>query len=119
MCRIRVAYEIGAGNENSAKFAAKVSVFNSLLVGFVFFIIIIAFPDKMAMIFVSSSSVISMVEELAWLLAITILFNSIQPILSGKIIHIRLKFTWLSWNELILLAIIGIHHVREAISRFP
>lgn len=80
---IRVAYEIGAGNENSAKFAAKVSVFNSLLIGFLFFIIIIAFPDKIAMIFVSSSSVISMVEELALLLATTILFNCIQPILSG------------------------------------
>ncbi|XP_042011403.1 protein DETOXIFICATION 27-like isoform X1 [Salvia splendens] len=80
---IRVACEIGAGNENSAKLAAKVSVFNSLLIGFLFFGIIMAFPDKIAMIFVSSSSVISMVEELASLLAITILFNCIQPILSG------------------------------------
>ncbi|KAK4428552.1 protein DETOXIFICATION 27 [Sesamum alatum] len=80
---IRVANEIGAGNGNSAKFAAKVSVFNSLVVGFVFFLVIIAFPDKIAMIFTSSSSVISMVEGLALLLAITILFNCIQPILSG------------------------------------
>ncbi|KAH6758993.1 MATE efflux family protein [Perilla frutescens var. frutescens] len=80
---IRVAYEIGAGNQNSAKLAAKVSVFNSLLIGFAFFIIIIVFPDKIAMIFVSSSSVISMVKELALLLATTILFNCIQPILSG------------------------------------
>ncbi|KAL0352419.1 UNVERIFIED_CONTAM: protein DETOXIFICATION 27, partial [Sesamum calycinum] len=80
---IRVANEIGAGNGNSAKFAAKVSVFNSLVVGFVFFLVIIAFPGKIAMIFTSSSSVISMVEGLALLLAITILFNCIQPILSG------------------------------------
>ncbi|KAL0361684.1 UNVERIFIED_CONTAM: protein DETOXIFICATION 27 [Sesamum radiatum] len=80
---IRVANEIGAGNGNSAKFAAKVSVFNSLVVGFVFFLVIIAFPDKIAMIFTSSTSVISMVEGLALLLAITILFNCIQPILSG------------------------------------
>ncbi|KAL8523421.1 hypothetical protein ACS0TY_013396 [Phlomoides rotata] len=80
---IRVAYEIGAGNEKSAKFAAKVSVFNSLVIGFVFFLIIIAFPDKIAMIFSSSSSVVSMVEGLAFLLAITILFNCVQPILSG------------------------------------
>ncbi|KAL8514035.1 hypothetical protein ACS0TY_013230 [Phlomoides rotata] len=80
---IRVAYEIGSGNEKSAKFAAKVSVFNSLVIGFVFFLIIIAFPDKIAMIFSSSSSVVSMVEGLAFLLAITILFNCVQPILSG------------------------------------
>ncbi|KAI3465157.1 hypothetical protein Pfo_021820 [Paulownia fortunei] len=79
---IRVAYEIGAGNGNSAKFAATVSVCNSLVVAFVFFLII-AFPDKIAMIFTSSSSVISMVEGLALLLAITILFNCVQPILSG------------------------------------
>ncbi|KAL7154791.1 hypothetical protein ABFS83_03G026600 [Erythranthe nasuta] len=80
---IRVACEIGAGNVNSAKFAAKVSVLNSLLVGLLFFLIIIAFPDKVALIFTSSSFVISFVEELAFLLAITILFNCIQPILSG------------------------------------
>ncbi|KAL0440105.1 UNVERIFIED_CONTAM: protein DETOXIFICATION 26, partial [Sesamum latifolium] len=80
---IRVANEIGAGNGNSAKFAVKVSVFNSLVVGFVFFLVIIAFPDKIAMIFTSSSSVISMVEGLALLLAITILFNCIQPIFQG------------------------------------
>lgn len=87
--RIRVAYEIGAGNEKSAKFAAKVSVFNSLVIGFVFFLIIIAFPDKIAKIFTSSSPVVSMVEGLALLLAVTILFNCIQPILSGKRICIR------------------------------
>ncbi|KAL0313951.1 UNVERIFIED_CONTAM: protein DETOXIFICATION 27 [Sesamum angustifolium] len=80
---IRVANEIGAGNGNSAKFAAKVSVFNSLVVGFVFFLVIIAFPGKIAMIFTSSSSVISMVEGLALLLAITILFNCIQRFFQG------------------------------------
>ncbi|KAK4489944.1 hypothetical protein RD792_000596 [Penstemon davidsonii] len=80
---VRVANEIGAGNGNSAKFAAKISVCNSLIIGLVFFSIVISVPDKIAMIFTSSLSVITMVEELAMLLAITILSNCIQPILSG------------------------------------
>ncbi|KAK7351209.1 hypothetical protein VNO77_10490 [Canavalia gladiata] len=53
---VRVANELGAGNAKGAKFATVVSV---------------------------SSSVIQMVNELAILLAFTILLNCIQPILSG------------------------------------
>ncbi|KAG6400264.1 hypothetical protein SASPL_137089 [Salvia splendens] len=101
---IRVACEIGAGNENSAKLAAKVSVLNSLLIGFLFFVIIMAFPDKIAMIFVSSSSVISMVEELASLLAITILFNCIQPILSGVAVGS-------GWQVLVAYISIGSYYI--------
>ncbi|XP_057794564.1 protein DETOXIFICATION 27-like isoform X2 [Salvia miltiorrhiza] len=104
---IRVACEIGAGNENSAKLAAKVSVFNSLMIGFLFFVIIIAFPEKIAMIFVSSSSVISMVEELALLLAITILFNCIQPILSGVAVGCGWQ-VWVAYVNIGSYYIIGV-----------
>ncbi|PSS31607.1 Protein DETOXIFICATION like [Actinidia chinensis var. chinensis] len=80
---VRVANELGAGNAEGAKFATIVCVFTSLLVGLLFWVLIIAIPNKLAMIFSSSSSVITMVSELSVLLSFTILLNCIQPVLSG------------------------------------
>ncbi|KAL3735092.1 hypothetical protein ACJRO7_024267 [Eucalyptus globulus] len=80
---VRVANELGAGNAKGAKFALLVSLFSSLVVGILFCTIVIAFNKKLAMIFSSSVAIINMVNELAVLLAFTILFNSIQPVLSG------------------------------------
>lgn len=82
--RVRVANELGAGNAKGAKFALLVSLFSSLVVGILFCTIVIAFNEKLAMIFSSSVPIIKMVNELAVLLAFTILFNSIQPVLSGN-----------------------------------
>lgn len=80
---VRVANELGAGNPKGAKFATKVSVLTSLVVGLLFWSITIAFHEKLAMIFTSSTSVTAMVNKLAVLLAFTILLNCIQPVLSG------------------------------------
>ncbi|TKY74409.1 TRANSPARENT TESTA protein 12 [Spatholobus suberectus] len=80
---VRVANELGAGNAKGAKFATVVSVVNTVLVGFIFWLIIVSFNKELALIFTSSSSVIQMVNELAMLLAFTILLNCIQPVLSG------------------------------------
>ncbi|XP_027356854.1 protein DETOXIFICATION 27-like [Abrus precatorius] len=80
---VRVANELGAGNAEGAKFATVVSVVNTVLVGFIFWLIIVVFNEQLALIFTSSSSVIQMVNELAILLAFTILLNCIQPVLSG------------------------------------
>ncbi|XP_062157789.1 protein DETOXIFICATION 27-like isoform X1 [Alnus glutinosa] len=80
---VRVANELGAGNAKGAKFATKISVLTSLVVGLLFWSITIAFHEKLAMIFTSTTSVIAMVNKLAVLLAFTILLNCIQPVLSG------------------------------------
>ncbi|XP_040997454.1 protein DETOXIFICATION 27-like [Juglans microcarpa x Juglans regia] len=80
---VRVANELGAGNAKGAKFATTVSVLTSLVVGHLFWSIMMGFHEKLAMIFTSSPSVIAMVNELAVLLAFTILVNCIQPVLSG------------------------------------
>nr|GMD91267.1 protein DETOXIFICATION 27-like [Ipomoea batatas] len=83
MLSVRVANELGAGNGKGAKLATKVSLLNSIAIGILFWLIIILFPGKLAMIFTSNTSVIQMVRELAFLLGTTILINCIQPILSG------------------------------------
>ncbi|CAL0305580.1 unnamed protein product [Lupinus luteus] len=80
---VRIANELGAGNAKAAKFATLVAVANTMLVGFIFWLIIMVFNEKLALIFTSTSSVIQMVNELTILLAFTILLNCIQPVLSG------------------------------------
>ncbi|KAL2893154.1 Protein DETOXIFICATION 27 [Bienertia sinuspersici] len=80
---VRVAIELGAGNASGAKFAAKVCMLTSFVIGLIFFLLIVAIPDRLAMIFTPNSSVLSVVRELAVLLGSTILLNSIPPVLLG------------------------------------
>jgi len=85
--RVRVANELGAGNAEGAKFATVVSVVNTVLVGFIFWLVIVFFNKNLALIFTSSSLVIQMVNDLATLLAFTVLLNCIQPVLSGERVY--------------------------------
>ncbi|KAL0360798.1 UNVERIFIED_CONTAM: protein DETOXIFICATION 27 [Sesamum radiatum] len=80
---VRVANELGAGNGRAAKFATKVCVVQSSLIGLFFFTIVLIFRGKLAFIFSSSAQVVGAVDDLAFLLASSILLNSVQPVLSG------------------------------------
>ncbi|XP_020219484.1 protein DETOXIFICATION 27 isoform X1 [Cajanus cajan] len=80
---VRVANELGAGNGKAAKFATLVSVAQSSVIGLIFCALIMIFHNYVAYIFTSSSSVLQAVDNMAFLLAVTILLNSIQPVLSG------------------------------------
>lgn len=83
ICRVRVANELGAGNGKGAVFATKVSVVTSTVIGLVLFILILIFQKQLALIFTSSTLVLQEVDKLSFLLALTILLNSVQPVLSG------------------------------------
>jgi multidrug resistance protein, MATE family len=78
-----VANELGAGNGKGARFATVVSSTTSLVIGLVFWVLIMAFHNNFALVFTSSAVVLDAVDNLAVLLAFTILLNSIQPVLSG------------------------------------
>ncbi|MCL7047502.1 hypothetical protein MKW94_000083 [Papaver nudicaule] len=80
---VRVANELGAGNGEGAKFASMVSATTSLVIGLLVCFVIMIFHEKLAMIFTLSSAVLGAFDNLAVLLGITILLNSIQPVLSG------------------------------------
>lgn len=81
--RVRVSNELGAGNGKAAKFAMKVSVVESTIIGLLFCSIIMIFRGQIALIFSSSTDVLKAVENLSYLLAFTIFLNSVQPVLSG------------------------------------
>lgn len=78
-----MANELGAGNGKGARFATIVSSVTSLVIGLFFWVLIMSLHDKFALIFTSSAVVLDAVNNLAILLAFTILLNSIQPVLSG------------------------------------
>ncbi|XP_038715578.1 protein DETOXIFICATION 27-like [Tripterygium wilfordii] len=80
---VRVANELGAGNGKAAKFATKVAVAQSTVIGLIFCVLIMIFRKEFALIFTTSTDVLDEVDKLAFLLAITILLNSVQPVLSG------------------------------------
>ncbi|KAJ4801746.1 Protein DETOXIFICATION [Rhynchospora pubera] len=80
---VRVANELGAGRGQAAKFAMIVSVLTSLLIGTIFWALILTFHDKIALFFTSSKVILDAVDNLSVLLAFTILLNSVQPVLSG------------------------------------
>ncbi|XP_031282662.1 protein DETOXIFICATION 27-like [Pistacia vera] len=80
---VRVANELGAGNGKAAKFATIVAVAESTLIGLILCVVIMILRDKVALIFTSSEDVLEEVNTLSYLLAVTILLNSVQPVLSG------------------------------------
>ncbi|PSS30126.1 Protein DETOXIFICATION like [Actinidia chinensis var. chinensis] len=80
---VRVANELGAGNGKGAKFATTVAVTTSVVIGVLFWLLIMIFDNEIALIFSSSKPVLEAVRKLSVLLAFTILLNSVQPILSG------------------------------------
>lgn len=81
---MRVANELGAGRGKAAKFATVVSVAQSTVIGLIFCVLIMIYQDKFALIFSSSLDVLNAVKKISYLLAVTILLNSVQPVLSGN-----------------------------------
>ncbi|MCL7043824.1 hypothetical protein MKW94_029567 [Papaver nudicaule] len=85
---VRVSNELGAGNGKGTKFASIVSATTSLVIGLLFCSAIMIFHEKIATVFTSSDAVLKAVDNLVVLLGMTVLLNSIQPVLSVAYINI-------------------------------
>uniref|UniRef100_A0A0D6QYL7 Protein DETOXIFICATION n=1 Tax=Araucaria cunninghamii TaxID=56994 RepID=A0A0D6QYL7_ARACU len=80
---VRVSNELGAGRPRAAKFAVTIIVGTMFTVGIIIMAIIFITKDKFAMAFTDSEIVMNVVAKLATLLAVTMLLNSVQPVLAG------------------------------------
>lgn len=98
-CSVRVANELGRGSARAAKFSIWVTVITSFVIGFVLFIFFLFFRGRLAYIFTESPAVAKEVDHLSPLLAFSLLLNSVQPVLSGKLI---MFLQWLFTNNLYL-----------------
>ncbi|MED6112514.1 hypothetical protein PIB30_062401 [Stylosanthes scabra] len=72
-----------AGHPKAAKYSVIVTVTQSLFIGIVSAVIILAAKDHIAVIFTDSLEMQRAVSKLASLLGITMLLNSVQPVISG------------------------------------
>ncbi|KAH6780010.1 MATE efflux family protein [Perilla frutescens var. hirtella] len=80
---VRVGNELGANHPKAAKFSVIVAVVTSTVFGAIFTIAVVATKNTFPKLFSSKEEVIKETSKLAYLLAATILLNSIQPVLHG------------------------------------
>ena len=83
ICSVRVSNELGKGSAKAAKFSIYVTVLTSFTIGFLLFIFFLFFRERLAYIFTSNEDVAAAVGDLSPLLSLSILLNSVQPVLSG------------------------------------
>ena len=81
---VRVSNELGSGRPRAAKYSVYVTVFQSLLIGLLCMVLILVARDYFAVIFTNSKELQQAVARLAWLLGITMMLNSVQPVISGQ-----------------------------------
>lgn len=80
---VRVSNELGSGNPRAAKYSVVVTIVESLLIGIFFMAVIMATKNHFAIVFTNSIEMRKAVAELAYLLGITMVLNSVQPVISG------------------------------------
>ncbi|KAJ6753251.1 PROTEIN DETOXIFICATION [Salix purpurea] len=75
---VRVSNELGLGHP------VYVTVLQSLVIGLVCMVVVLVAKDYFAYIFTSSKVTQVATSKLAFILAITMVLNSVQPVISGK-----------------------------------
>ncbi|KAF5801094.1 putative multi antimicrobial extrusion protein [Helianthus annuus] len=80
---VRVSNELGRGNAKAAKFSIKVLLGTSIAIGVFFFVLCLIFGRKLAYLFTDDERVADTISDLSLHLSLSILLNSIYPVLSG------------------------------------
>ncbi|XP_009130375.2 protein DETOXIFICATION 24 [Brassica rapa] len=80
---VRVANELGKGDAAAVRFSIRVILTVSTIMGVIFSVLCLAFSGQISYLFTNSKEVSKAVDDLSMILAVSILLNSIQPILSG------------------------------------
>ncbi|PUZ52603.1 hypothetical protein GQ55_6G283900 [Panicum hallii var. hallii] len=80
---VRVSNELGAGRPRAAKFAILVVLMSSVAIGLAFFAAVLALRDVYGAPFTGSPAVVREVASLGVVFALSLLLNSVQPVLSG------------------------------------
>lgn len=80
---VRVSNELGLGHPRATKYSVYVTVFQSLLIGLLCMVVVLSARDYLAVIFTDSKDMQHAVAKLAGLLGITMVLNSVQPVISG------------------------------------
>ena len=101
---MRVANELGAGNARAAKFSVVVVSMTTILIGVVCMAVVLATKDSFPYLFTSSDAVAKETTRLSTLLALTVLLNGLQPVLSGVAVGA-------GWQSLVAYINIGCYYI--------
>ncbi|XP_051143437.1 protein DETOXIFICATION 35-like [Andrographis paniculata] len=80
---VRVSNELGLGHARAAKYSVYVTILQSLLIGILCMIVVLATRSYFPIIFTDSKAMQEAVAKLSGLLGITMILNSVQPVISG------------------------------------
>ncbi|KAG0546652.1 LOW QUALITY PROTEIN: hypothetical protein BDA96_01G013000 [Sorghum bicolor] len=80
---VRVGNELGAGNPRAAAFSVVVVTSLSLAVAVVCAVVVLCIRDQLSYFFTGGEAVARAVSDLCPLLAVTLVLNGVQPVLSG------------------------------------
>ncbi|KAK2458050.1 protein DETOXIFICATION [Trifolium repens] len=80
---VRVSNELGLRHPRAAKYSVYVTVFQSLFIGIFFMGVILLTKNYFAIVFTNSKTLQAAVAKLGNLLAVTMVLNSVQPVISG------------------------------------
>lgn len=84
-CSVRVSNELGARNPKSASFSVVVVTLISFIISVIVALVVLAIRDVISYAFTDGEEVAAAVSDLCPLLALSIVLNGIQPVLSGNI----------------------------------
>ncbi|XP_038979344.1 protein DETOXIFICATION 29-like isoform X2 [Phoenix dactylifera] len=101
---VRVSNELGAGHPRTAKFSVVVVVITSFSIGVLLSLILIITRKQYPSAFTNSNDVKRVVYALTPLLAISIVVNNVQPVLSGVAIGA-------GWQALVAYVNIGCYYI--------
>ncbi|XP_010556333.1 PREDICTED: protein DETOXIFICATION 29-like [Tarenaya hassleriana] len=80
---VRVSNELGANHPRTAKFSLAVAVISSTMIGIAISAVLLIFRERYPSFFTDDEAVRDMVRELTPMLALSIVINNVQPVLSG------------------------------------
>lgn len=80
---VRVSNELGAAHPRTAKFSLVVATLASLMIGLVIALILVLARNLYPDLFTNDAGVKELVKQLTPLLAVCIIINNVQPVLSG------------------------------------
>lgn len=80
---VRVSNELGLRHPRAAKYSVYITVFQSLLIGIICMVLVLVARNHFAILFTNSKEMQQAVARLAGLLGITMVLNSVQPVISG------------------------------------
>lgn len=101
---VRVSNELGAGNSKATAFSVVMVTVTSLVISIIFAIVILLLRNVMSYAFTEGEEVSHAVAELSPFLAISVILNGVQPVLSGVAVGC-------GWQALVAYINVGCYYI--------